>query len=200
MKRLGILIGTFDPIHEGHLLFARQAIDALHLDKVFFLVEARPRHKQGVKAYTHRVAMTRLAVQFEHSFGTIVQNQNSPTVAATLVALLARFKNTSIYLLLSDNAVTRLASWPQLEELVGQLQLVIGWRRLGKAKIRQQLADLQTTRGITPRYIMIKLASNTFSSATIRHTLRRNQVPSGLSPEVLQYIVAHKLYISATTS
>ncbi|MCA9332160.1 adenylyltransferase/cytidyltransferase family protein, partial [Candidatus Saccharibacteria bacterium] len=50
MKKVGIYAGSFDPIHKGHIALAEQAIQQCGQDKVFFMVEPRPRRKQGVKA------------------------------------------------------------------------------------------------------------------------------------------------------
>ena len=67
--RVGIYPGAFDPVHKGHIAFALAAITAHQLDKVFFLPEPSPRHKQGVKALDHRVEMVRLATANDPRIG-----------------------------------------------------------------------------------------------------------------------------------
>src|SRR6056297_2017831 len=68
--KLGILGGTFDPPHNGHLQIAREALKKLGLDKVVFMVAGKPRFKNNpvTTSARHRLAMTRLAVSGEKSF------------------------------------------------------------------------------------------------------------------------------------
>ena len=64
-KKVGIMGGTFDPIHIGHLLLAQQACAQFALDKVLFMPSSQPPHKdtRQVTSAVHRQAMTKLAVQ-----------------------------------------------------------------------------------------------------------------------------------------
>jgi nicotinate-nucleotide adenylyltransferase len=68
--KLGILGGTFDPIHIGHLLLARDAMEALHLDKIVFVPAAVPPHKLDRKTTSAaiRLAMVRLALEETPAF------------------------------------------------------------------------------------------------------------------------------------
>ena len=69
MSRLGILGGTFDPIHIGHLVMASYAIDALKLDHVWFMPAQTPPHKHHeITPVVHRVEMVRRAIQLDSRF------------------------------------------------------------------------------------------------------------------------------------
>jgi cytidyltransferase-like protein len=61
-SRIGIYSGTFDPVHAGHMAFALQAMQEAKLDRLYFLPERRPRYKQGVEHFAHRVAMLERAI------------------------------------------------------------------------------------------------------------------------------------------
>ena len=64
MRRIGLLGGTFDPVHVGHLALARAAVAALRLDRVVLLPSGRPWQKPGLRTSgEHRLAMVRLAIQ-----------------------------------------------------------------------------------------------------------------------------------------
>lgn len=63
MKRIGLLGGSFDPIHAGHLQLARDAIDALGLDELRLVVAAQPWQKPGVSPAVHRLRMVELALE-----------------------------------------------------------------------------------------------------------------------------------------
>src|ERR1019366_9904154 len=92
-KRVGIYINAFDPIHEGHLNFASQAIRTSKLDKLYFLIEPRPKYKQGVKAFSHRVNMATLATRDNDSFGVVVVKHARYGVDETVNSLKQRFLN-----------------------------------------------------------------------------------------------------------
>src|SRR5687768_15392849 len=98
LKKVGIYAGTFDPVHEGHLAFAREAAAQYGLDKVFFLVEPNPRRKQGVKALEHRNEMVQLAIRSEKLFASILLEQHRFTVTETMPVLRSRFKNSELYM------------------------------------------------------------------------------------------------------
>ena len=69
--RLGILGGTFDPIHKGHILMAKTALSALGLDKVLFIPAGDPYFKSGLRNVSlavHRLNMTKLAIEGEPAF------------------------------------------------------------------------------------------------------------------------------------
>ena len=65
MQRIGVLGGTFDPIHQGHILLARQALALARLDLVLIVPMARPSHRKPEADVTHRLEMCRLALMNE---------------------------------------------------------------------------------------------------------------------------------------
>src|SRR5690606_21472182 len=148
MKRVGIYAGTFDPVHEGHLAFAEQALKLCKLDKIYFLVEPRPRRKQGVKALEHREAMLRLAVADYDKFGMIMLEQINFSVEETLPKLQSLFKGARLFMLMGEDVFAHLNSWPHVEELLGASSFIIGIRKDDRTKMEKQLKNLEKTRGI----------------------------------------------------
>src|SRR5437899_2632218 len=61
--KIGILSGTFDPIHKGHLALAKAALNEAKLDKVYIVIEQAPRNKQNVTDYVQRRAMVEIALR-----------------------------------------------------------------------------------------------------------------------------------------
>jgi nicotinate-nucleotide adenylyltransferase len=72
-NRIGIYSGTFDPVHSGHISFALQSLKAAKLDKVYFLPERRPRNKQQVEHFGHRVAMLKRAIKPYPEFNVLIE-------------------------------------------------------------------------------------------------------------------------------
>src|SRR5688572_27140829 len=101
--KIGIYSGTFDPIHLGHVAFAKEALKQCGLEKVYFLVEPRPRRKQGVKALEHRQAMVELAIAKEPALGSIILDHARFSVRQTLPVLQARFEGSEIVFLMGDD-------------------------------------------------------------------------------------------------
>lgn len=196
MKKVGILAGTFDPVHDGHLMFALQAIDECKLDKVFFLVEPRPRRKQGVRALEHRIRMVQIAIAKESRFSTIILEQARFSVDQTMPLLKELFKGAQLYLLLGDDVVNHLAEWPHVDELLRDVCFVIGVRDQELGVVENDIQALQKARGIKIKHNLIKSAAPSFASRQIRLSLKRGQELHGLRGEVLDYIRQNRLYES----
>lgn len=62
-SHVGVYVGTFDPVHAGHIAFALQALQEARLEMVYFLPERMPRHKRPIEHYGHRVAMLERALR-----------------------------------------------------------------------------------------------------------------------------------------
>jgi nicotinate-nucleotide adenylyltransferase len=196
MKKVGIFAGTFDPVHDGHLMFALQALQECQLDKVFFLVEPRPRRKQGVRALEHRIRMVQIAVAKERRFSTIILEQARFSVTETMPLLKELFKGAELYLLLGDDVLSHLSSWPHVNELVRDANFIVGVRDKGLDKAKSSIESLQNARGLKLNYHLLKSAAPKFASRQIRYNLKHGKEPNGLRGDVLQYIRENKLYAS----
>src|SRR6185295_10705588 len=104
MKRIGFFSGTFDPIHKGHIAFALQALEAAELDRVYFMPEAKPRRKEGMTHYGHRVAMLRLALRPHKNLKVLEVPDRQFSVQRTMPRLKTRFKNDQLFLLMGSDA------------------------------------------------------------------------------------------------
>lgn len=195
--KIGIYSGTFDPIHDGHIAFAQTALEQCHLDKIFFLVEPRPRRKQGVKAFEHRTAMVKLAIKGEPRLGSIVLKQQRFTPADTMPLLTERFKGAELYMLLGDDMLDHLSSWPDVDYLLKAVKFIVSVRKADENKIHQTLKDLETTRGLKLHYLIIDNDFSDVSSSNIKLALKSGQRPKGISTDVLNYIKKQGLYTSA---
>jgi len=200
MKRVGIYSGTFDPVHVGHITLAREALEQCGLDKVFFLVEPRPRRKQGVKALEHRYEMVKLAIKQDSNFGSILLNQQRFTAVGTLPVLQERFRGAELYMVMGDDMLGHFADWPHVEELVHELKFAIGIRRHTRAEILQKLSIIEQTRGFVMKYALFQSPQAEFSSSKIRHAIKNGNFPNGLTEEVSEYIGRQGLYSVAGSS
>lgn len=199
-KRIGIFAGSFDPVHEGHLAFAHSALEH-GLDKVYFLVEPRPRRKQGVHALEHRLEMAKLAAASHKKLGVIHLEQTTFSPLATLPVLQARFKDSELVLLFGDDVVSHmvdhLADWPHVSELAKHTSLLIATRHHKKDDLTDRLNAVMDY-GVHFRYEFVEPNQNVASSSDIRLAIKRGQKSAGLLPAVHDYITDKGLYVSST--
>lgn len=193
MKQVGIFSGTFDPVHNGHIQVALDAASKYKLDRVFFLVEPRPRRKQGVKAYEHRLNMVQLATSNNPVLGSIVLEQQQFTAQHTLPVLEARFAGAQIHLLMGDDMLSHLSDWPDVDRLIHEVVFVICSRVPGR-NVTGQIKLIEQTRGLRIQYKTFTSRLPDVSSSKVKQRFRTNQDLPDVPLAVLNYIKEHKLY------
>lgn len=195
-KSIGVFAGTFDPIHNGHMAFARAAIEDHGLERVYFLPEPRPRRKQGVRALEHRLAMINAAIAHDKQLGSIKLEQARFTPYGTIPVLQQRFSHHHVVLLFGDDVIQHIADWPQVARLADTVSLLVAVRQHKKADLVRTFEVLRQTSGLDFEYSLIQLEQYGISSSRIRAALRRDQ-PCHDTPEaVIAYATTHHLYIS----
>ena len=135
MRRIGVIGGTFDPIHHGHLLLARFALEKIFLDKVLFIPAADPPLKQGTCAPAEeRWAMVELAVagcaDFAASRLELDRPGKSYTVE-TLRLLHQLYPHAALFFIIGADNIAQLDAWHALEGIFAQCTVVVG-ARLGE--------------------------------------------------------------------
>lgn len=194
MKKVGIYAGSFDPVHEGHLNFARQAVKLSQLDKLFFMVEPRPRRKQGVKALVHRQEMVKLAIDQEGNFGSIMLDQQKFTIDKTMPALRARFQGAELHLVMGDDVIGHLSSWPGLENLASSTRLIIGVRGGSQKLVKDRLKIIENNKGVIFNHNIFNAIMSSTSSSRIRSVIKSGKQPKNVPAPVLEYIREQNLY------
>lgn len=127
---IGLLGGTFDPPHVGHLLLAQTALVELGLERVLFLPAGQPVHKGGklISEATHRITMARLAVAGNHAFvvDTTDADRPEPHTTVTLLPLLEeKYPGRAFWLLLGGDSLRDLPGWFRPAELVAHVRLAV---------------------------------------------------------------------------
>lgn len=200
-QRIGLYGGSFDPIHFGHLISARSLAEQLGLDRVVLIPSARPPHKQGVSMTPaeHRLAMARLAVEGDPTFGVseVELQREGPSYTFDTVAEFRRLVGPDIELVwfIGADSLPELPTWYRVAELVHAVRIVTacrpGWTppaidALGKA-VGEASAQLLQDCFQTPRIDI--------SATEIRHRVRAGQTIRYLTPEpVVSYIDRMRLY------
>ncbi|MGN0075346.1 MAG: nicotinate-nucleotide adenylyltransferase [Parafannyhessea sp.] len=196
--RLGIMGGTFDPIHNGHLVAAEQAFDDLGLDTVVFMPAGRPAFKQDkqVSAGEDRYAMTLLATSDNPHFLASRFEVDRPGItytADTLERLRAIYpENVELYFITGADAIADIVSWREAGRMAS-LARFVGATRPGYDLGRAKSAIARS--GLSFDVTYLEVPALAISSSYLRERVRRGQSLRYLTPDaVTGYIHKHKLY------
>lgn len=133
--RIGIMGGTFDPIHAGHLITAECVRDALQLETVLFIPAAQPPHKRNrpVTAARHRYVMTELAICSNPHFRVSdveLRRQGPSYTIDTIHALAAQYpQGTEFYFIIGADAINELATWHEVDALLTSCHFITATRQ-----------------------------------------------------------------------
>jgi nicotinate-nucleotide adenylyltransferase len=196
--KLGVLGGTFDPIHNGHLTIAREACNKLSLDKVLF-VPARQqplKDRDDVAPVGNRLKMIALAIkdfpQFELS--TVETEAKGPNYTVdTLRRLKQQYNDAELYFILGWDSLEELPRWKQPQEIIKLCRIVALTRSTVPAPEIKKLDD--RIPGLSQRLVMLDMAPVNISSTDIRSRLHRGlPIHDMVSPQVEEYILRYELY------
>jgi nicotinate-nucleotide adenylyltransferase len=212
MEPLGIMGGTFDPVHFGHLRLAEEALEALALGAVRWIPSGQPGHREPpVASALHRVEMVRLAIADEPRFR--LDDAETRTIDPTFtVNTLHRLRaelgaERPLVMILGMDSFLSLASWRSWNDLFGLTHFAVGERpgfQLSAQTMVGGLALEYARRSADPDAVRAMPAGAivTFpttaldiSATSLRERLGRGASARYLLPEtVLAYIRAHRLY------
>lgn len=194
--RIGILGGTFDPIHYAHLFIAEEARVRIGLDQVLFIPNGQPPHKKPyeVTAAVHRLEMTRLAIQGNPAFecSSIEAEREGPSYSVdTLERLHTDHPGAEIYFITGFDAVAELSTWMRHEEVVRLCRFVAVARPgTGAAELERRLPA-----SYLKRIEILESTDLGISSTEIREQVRAGRPIRYLTPDsVVEYIARHGLY------
>ena len=194
--RVGVLGGTFDPIHMGHVEVAKAAMECARLDRVLFVPSAQPPHRAAAEASAEdRLAMSRLAVdgdsRLEVSDVEVKRGGKSYTVD-TLQELHRSLPDDELFLILGWDAARLFRTWHQPEGVSGLASFVIVGRP-GMPPPKQ--AELKLA-GLDPdRVVVCLLPTPDISGSELRRAIAAGiSVAGKLPPAVEGYIAVHHVY------
>jgi nicotinate-nucleotide adenylyltransferase len=198
VQRIGVIGGTFDPIHYGHLAAAEEARVRVNLERVLFVVALMPPHKldEEVTPVQHRLAMVRLGIASNPHFeiSTVDMDRPGPSYTVDTVSILQEQwgDDIELFFIMGLDSLAEMPTWHQPERLV-QLCRLVAVTRPG---VEVDLPALETAiPGLSSRLEIIDMPEVEISSSDLQRRLKEGlpikyQVPE----EVERYIREHRLY------
>jgi nicotinate-nucleotide adenylyltransferase len=197
-QRLGIMGGTFDPIHNGHLMIAEAATKALHLDRVLFIPDYIPPHKAaGTTPGGDRLAMTILAVAYNPLFlpSDMELRRKGPSYTYDTMRILYRrwHRFYDLFFIIGGDSAEQLATWYRIRETM-KFCTFAAVGRPGYAVHRDEVTKYLARRGLK-KFIWVDAGEMDISSTEIRKRLAAGQSVDGMMPKaVVDYIRQRDLY------
>jgi nicotinate-nucleotide adenylyltransferase len=194
---IGVMGGTFNPIHYGHLVAAETAREAFNLSRVIFVPSGRPPHKPGtvVAPAEHRYLMTFLATASHERFDTsrIELDRPGPSYTSdTLEALNAVYPGARWYFITGADAVMEMPTWHHVERIFARADVIAASRpgyTLRRAELEARLGPL------TRRIYDLQVPALAISSSEVRARLAQGLSIRYLVPDaVAHYIYKNRLY------
>ncbi|MEF3403793.1 nicotinate-nucleotide adenylyltransferase [Agromyces sp. CCNWLW203] len=189
--RIGVMGGTFDPIHHGHLVAASEVAQSLDLDEVVFVPTGQPTYKSNVTQAEHRYLMTVIATASNPRFtvSRVDIDREKPTFTIDTLRDIRRERpDADLYFITGADAIAQILSWKDVQEL-WDLAHFVAVSRPGHVLSVSGLPEQDVS--------LLEVPALAISSTDCRSRVRRGSPVWYLVPDgVVQYISKHHLYRS----
>lgn len=199
MKKVGIMGGTFNPIHYGHLFLAENAFEQVGLDKVLFMPSKNPPHKMKPEEVTEqqRVDMITLAIQDNPHFeiSTIELERDGMTYTADTLVLLSKQKaDSEFYFIVGADSLFMMQTWKNPQTIFDHCVVVAASRDHANREQLEQHTKLLVQK-YNARILLINMPTIQIASAVIRERLAAKKTVRYYIPDTVnEYINNRKLY------
>ncbi|WP_040325246.1 nicotinate-nucleotide adenylyltransferase [Candidatus Aquiluna sp. IMCC13023] len=188
-RRIGVMGGTFDPIHHGHLVAASEVAAALSLDEVVFVPTGQPWHKKAVSSAEHRYLMTVIATAANPQFTVSRIDIDRPGVTYTvdtLRDLSSLMPDADLVFISGADAIAQILAWKEIDEI---------WPLAEFIAVSRPGHKLELPEAPEGNISVLEVPALSISSTNIRQRAGDSKPIWYLVPDgVVQYIAKHKLY------
>jgi len=200
MKRIGIMGGTFNPIHKGHLALAKAALKEYALDKIIFIPSGMPPHKKPGEVIDkeHRYHMVKLAIKGISKF-TIsrieLDRKGFSYAVDTCNELIKKHgKEAKLFYIMGLDSINEILEWKKPLELFKLCEFIVGTRPGTRIRTFKRLVKFPPLQKEVDKIHLMELKEN-ISSSDIRERLKSGKSAKGLLPMVIEtYTKKNRLY------
>lgn len=197
--RIGIMGGTFDPIHNGHLMLAEEAYRQFDLEQIWFMPSANPPHKKEsiVAKAEYRKAMVKLAIE-KYSFmkydNTEFERDGYIYSVDTMQILKQKYIENDYYFIIGADSLFSIKSWHKPDKLFKQVHMLVAQRNdKNNADILTQIDELKETYNADISLLVIPPIN--ISSTQIRESVASDlDISNYVTRDVEEYISLHNIY------
>lgn len=198
MKKIGILGGTLDPIHNGHMSMAKCAREQLSLDKIIIMPTPNPPHKnaKNISDANIRLFMVKIAIEnidyLEYS-DFEMKREGIIYTSDTLELFIKENPDSEIFFIMGADSLLAIETWHKPEKIFEQCKVVVVDRDNSDEKINKQISYLQDKYDAQIIYLNMPMVD--ISSTNIKERIKNNESINNLVPKkVEKYILQNKLY------
>ncbi|MCA1569447.1 MAG: nicotinate-nucleotide adenylyltransferase [Chloroflexi bacterium] len=197
-RRIGMLGGTFDPPHIGHLWLGALAAGALDLDRVLFMPAAQPPHKGGrlISRAADRLLMTRLAIIGNPAFelsGLEMERPGPSYTIDSVIELKRLHPDTELFLVMAADSLDQIDTWREPDRLLDEIRWAVGPRPGSALPDRSRLEERFGERA--SRIQLLEAPALDVSSTEIRRRVAAGHTIRYLVPrDVEEMIIERELY------
>ena len=201
MPEIGLMGGSFNPIHRGHVALARAALESGRVERVLFLPTGNPPHKkEGLADKFDRLRMVELAVEHETGMEVCREEIDRDGViytVDTLAALKRKMPDCTLTYLIGADTLRALGTWRRVETVIERCKFLVMMREGETREEVIRLAGLWTQRGAQIDFLDARKMD--ISSTQIREQIQKGLPFERLVPQaVADYIHEHGLYGAKT--
>ncbi|MEE8637483.1 MAG: nicotinate-nucleotide adenylyltransferase [Candidatus Margulisiibacteriota bacterium] len=200
MKRIGIMGGTFNPIHKGHLALAQAAMEEFVLDKVIFVPSGMPPHKKPGEVIDkeHRYQMVKQSIKRipKFSLSRIELDRKGISYAVDTFNELKKIygQEAKLFYIMGLDSINEILEWKRPLELFKLSEFIVSTRPGSRIRTFKRLVKFPPLQKEVDKIHLIELKEN-ISSSEIREYLKSGKSVKGLLPRsVDNYIKKHNLY------
>ncbi len=221
LKKIGLIGGTFDPVHNGHLHLAEQAQEIFDLEKVIFIPAFRSPHKLAIQPESckHRLAMLALALENRPTFSinkVEIEKQTVSFTIDTLKAFKSEYSDWKLFLILGADAFQAIDTWKQSSQLLDFCNILVGTRpgtdfKVSESAKNKLFLDERVKIGPSSKFgkesvffkntqrgtqvVFFQISPINISSKDIRQRIyQKEEIKNLLPPSVDHYIIKNQLY------
>jgi len=194
--RIGIFGGTFDPIHFGHLWFAEYTREKFNLNKIFFIPNKNPPHREAPKATSkQRYEMVLLATLDNPYFEVLpieLEREGISYMVDTVKDLSSYFVEDELFLLIGKDAFKDFLSWKDPYQIIEKTKIIIGSR--GYQEFTKELQHFIKT--FENRFFFLEFPFYPISAKEIRERVKKGfSIKYLVPPLVEEYIIKNGIYL-----
>ena len=199
VRKIGIMGGTFNPIHNAHIRMAQMAYEQYKLDEVWFMPSKNPPHKEQEKIISdeHRSRMIQLAIDGIENFSFSdleLRREGTTYTRDTLFECVEKYPDAHFYFIIGGDSLNDFEQWYHPEE-ISQLCTILAVSRDDMSYTDLEQKGQECSRRFDGDFRPVHMVPLMISSKEIRSCLKTGETITGALPEkVFRYIVLHDLY------